>query len=907
MTDPAHELFSPHRSSLEALFAPQTVAVLGAAETSGSVGRTVLWNLLSNPFGGTIFPVNPKRTSVLGIQAYPKLSEIPSTIDLAVICTPPQTVPGLMEDCVRKGVRSAIIVSSGFKESGTVGHGLEQQILQQIRGTGLRILGPSCLGVMNPLTGLNATFARGMARKGKVAFLSQSGALCTAVLDWSLREQVGFSAFVSVGSMLDVGWGDLIDYLGSDPRTQSILIYMETVGDARRFLSAAREVALSKPIIVIKPGRCEASARAMESHTGAITGSDEVLDAAFRRVGVLRVNNISDLFYMAEVLSRQPRPKGNRLTIVTNAGGPGVLATDALLTQGGQLAGLSEKTTQQLNTVLPPGWSHANPIDILGDADPERYAKTLEIVSKDSQTDGLLVILTPQDMTDPTATAERLKTSTSGMTQPVLASWMGGAQVASGEALLNASGIPTFAYPDTAARMFAYMYQYASNLNLLYQTPTLGDEFEPDKTTADAVIQRALQADRTLLDEYESKRILAAYGIQTVPTLRAQTPEQAIEKADQVGYPCVLKLCSPWISHKTDAGGVKLNLQTPDAVRQAFEQIRLSALRYCPQTPGAFEGVTVQPMVQLQDGYELILSSLTDPQFGPVILFGAGGQLVEIFQDRALSLPPLNATLARRMMERTRIYRALLGIRGRPSVNLDHLASVMIRFGELLMRQPRLAGVEINPLVVSHRGIVALDARVILHPPDVSDAHLPRPAIRPYPVQYVRPFRMKSGKTVLIRPIRPEDEPLLVRFHEQLSERTVRLRYFHVMGLTQRTAHERLTRVCFNDYDRELALVVEDRSVDASPLILGVGRLSRIPGTDHAEFAIVISDQAQNQGLGSELLDRLIEVARQEGVLQIDADILNENHDMQKICRKRGFTLTRDDQAGTVRASLPLS
>lgn len=907
MTEPTHDLLRNQRSSLEALFAPRTVAVIGAVETRGSVGRTVLWNLLSSPFGGTVFPINPQRTSVLGVQAYPRLSAVPSTIDLVVICTPLPTVPGLIEECVRTGVRAVVILSSGFRESGTHEHELEQQIIQQIRGTGLRILGPNCLGLMNPLTGLNASFAAGMVRTGNVAFLSQSGTLCNAILDWSSREQVGFSGFVSVGSMLDVGWGDLIDYFGNDPRTHSILIYMETIGDARHFLSAAREVALNKPIIVIKPGRCETVWRVVENPAGSMTGSDEVLDAAFRRVGVLRVNQISDLFYMAEVLSRQPRPKGSRLAIVTNAGGPGVLATDTLLTQGGQLAELSETTISRLDTILPPTGSRTNPINIGADADPDRYAQTLQIVSADEQTDGLLVILTPQTMTDPTTTAERLKTCVTGLTKPVLASWMGGPRVASGETILNASGIPTFPYPDTAARMFAYMYQYASNLNLLYETPTLGDEFEPDTPTVQRVIQQALDEPRTLLDEYESKRILAAYGIQTVPTLKASTPEQAIEQADQVGYPCVVKLCSRVIRHTTDVRGVRSNLQTPDAVRQAFEQIRSSVLCQGPQIPGVFEGVTVQPMVQLQDGFELILGSFTDPQFGPVLLFGTGGRLMEIFQDRSLSLPPLNATLAKRMMERTRIYRALSGIHGRPAVNLDHLVSVMIRFSELLIRQPRLSGVEINPLMVSYRGILALDARITLHPSDTPDDRLPRPVIRPYPAQYVRPFQMRNGTTVLIRPIRPEDEPLLQKFHEQLSERTVRLRYFHVIGLSQRTAHERLTRVCFNDYDRELALVVEDRSSDGRSQILGVGRLSRIPGTDQAEFAIVISDPVQHQGLGTELLTRLIDIARQEGVLRMYAEILNENHDMQKLCKKFGFTLTRDDQAGTVRASLSLS
>ncbi len=936
-TDHAHDVLRQERQPLDTLFAPRTVAVIGATETAGSVGRTLLWNLMSNPFGGTIFPVNPKRPSVLGIKAYPTIKDIPAAVDLAVVCTPAATVPGVIGECAAAGVKSVIIISAGFKELGAPGVVLEQQIMQQAQASRMRIVGPNCLGLMNPLTGLNATFAKGMAKPGKVAFISQSGALCTAVLDWSFREQVGFSAFVSIGSMLDVGWGDLIDYLGNDPRTQSILIYMESIGDARRFLSAAREVALNKPIIVIKPGRSDAAAKAAASHTGSMTGSDEVLDAAFKRVGVLRVNNIADLFYMAEVLSRQPRPKGNRLTIITNAGGPGVLATDALMTNGGELTQLSESTTHQLNTFLPSAWSHNNPIDVLGDANADRYAKTLEVAAKDENADGLLVILTPQDMTESTKTAELLKQYAKIDNKPVLASWMGGTDVAAGEAILNAAGIPTFPYPDTAARMFTYMHQYSSNLKLLYETPTLEDDFEPDHAAASAILNAALDSGRTLLDEYESKRVLTAYGIQVSPTFIALTPDEALTRAGEVGYPCVLKVHSHIITHKTDVGGVKLNLSNAEEVLRAFEEIRASvqsrlaissplegegrvggvanladALQVSKhpspqplsQAEERFLGVTVQPMIKLADAYEIILGSSVDPQFGPVMLFGMGGQLVEVFKDRALALPPLNATLARRIMERTKIYKALLGVRGRPPVNLDHLASVMVRFSQLITQQPRIAELDINPLLVSHRGIIAVDARVVLHPRDVLDAQLPRTAIRPYPTQYAQPFTMRNGEPVMIRPIKPEDEPLLVDFHGQLSERSVRLRYFHVMKLSQRTAHERLTRVCFNDYDREMALVVDHRNANGTHQILGVGRLSRITGTDEAEFAILISDQAQHQGLGTELLKRMIDIARQENIAAVTAEILNENFEMQKVCKRLGFTLQRDEEAGTLKAMI---
>ncbi|MBZ0298027.1 MAG: acetate--CoA ligase family protein, partial [Anaerolineae bacterium] len=562
--------------TLDAIFAPKTVAVIGASEKPGTVGRTLLWNLISNPFGGTVFPVNPKRPSVLGIKAYPSIGAIREQVDLAVIATPAPTVPGIIAECVDVGVRGAIVISAGFKERGPEGAELERQILEEAREGNMRIIGPNCLGVMSPLTGLNATFAGAMARPGSVGFISQSGALCTSVLDWSFEENVGFSAFISIGSMLDVDWGDLIHYLGEDPHTNSIVIYMESVGNARSFLSAAREVSFTKPVIVIKAGRTEAAAQAAASHTGSLTGSDEVLDAAFRRVGVLRVNSMSDIFYTAEVLAKQPRPKGPRLSILTNAGGPGVLATDALITQGGKLAELSGETIMELNELLPEHWSHANPIDILGDAGPERYAKSLEIAAKDPNSDGLLVILTPQAMSDPTQTAEMLKPYARIEGKPVLASWMGGSDVAAGVSILNRVNIPTFAYPDTATRLFNYMWRYAYNLSGLYETPVLtevGDHSKYRDQVAQ-IIDHARQNGRTILTEHESKQVLAAYGIPTTESRLASTPDEAVEAAREIGYPVVIKIHSETITHKTDIGGVKLNIDSDEAVREAFQSIK---------------------------------------------------------------------------------------------------------------------------------------------------------------------------------------------------------------------------------------------------------------------------------------------------------------------------------------------
>jgi acetyltransferase len=901
--DRAHDVLRAETHPLDAIFAPHSVAVIGATDRAGSVGRAVLWSLVSSPFGGTVYPVSEKRSSVLGIKAYKSVADLPESVDLVVVVTPAATVPGIIRECVEAGVRGAIVISAGFKEHGEQGKELERQILERIQGTGMRVVGPNCLGVMNPIIGLNATFASGIARAGNVGFISQSGALCTAILDWAQKEMVGFSAFVSVGSMLDVGWGDLIDYLGNDPRTQSIIMYMESVGDARSFLSAAREVSLNKPIIVIKAGRTEAAAHAAASHTGALTGSDEVLEAAFRRCGVLRVQTIADLFYMAEVLAKQPRPKGPRLAIVTNAGGPGVLAADGLLSHGGQLAQLSAESMQALNELLPPHWSHNNPIDVLGDALPERFAKVIDIAAHDPNIDGLLAITCPQGMAGPTATAEHLKPYARSTGKPVLASWMGGSEVAAGTDILNQAGIPTFHFPDTAARMFCYMWRYSYALRGLYETPVLrGDDEGPDRAQAREIIEQARRKGRTLLTEVESKQLLATYGLATVETEVARSEDEAAEKAKAIGYPVAVKLLSETITHKTDVGGVQLNLRNDEEVRAAYRTIEATVREKAG--PGHFLGVTVQPMLK-HDGYELIVGSSVDSQFGPVLLFGAGGQLVEVFQDRALALPPLNTTLARRMMEHTKVLTALEGVRGRKPVDLAGLEEFLVRFSQLVVEQRWIKEIDINPVLASPERIVALDARVVLHGLEVTEEKLPRPAIRPYPVKYVQPATMKSGEAVTVRPIRPEDEPLLIRLHQVLSERTVYLRYFQPLKLSQRTAHERLTRICFIDYDREMVLAVEHKKEDGQPEIIAIGRLSKLRGgSSEAELAVLVDDRFQGQGLGTELYRRLIAVARDEKLKRVVCTILAENREMRAICQKLGFRMENDLEDGTVRAEL---
>jgi len=896
----------PVRAGLEPLFLPRSVAVIGATDRPGTVGRSVISHLLESKFPIKVYAVNPGHAEVLGIKTQKRIADITGGVDLALVVTPAQTVPQIIGECVDAGVKSAVVISAGFREQGPDGALLEEEIKKHLQRGSLRLIGPNCMGFMNPTIGLNATFAKSITNKGSVAFLSQSGALQTAILDWSQKEHVGFSAIVSTGSMLDVGWGDLIYYFGDDPHTKSILIYMESVGDARSFLSAAREIALSKPIIVIKAGRSEAASRAAASHTGALTGSDDVLEAALRRCGVLRVQNIADLFYMAEVLSKQPRPRGPRLTIVTNAGGPGVLATDALIATGGELAVLSPESIHELDSFLSTHWSHGNPVDILADADASRYVKALNVASRDPGGDAVLAIIAPQGGADPTQVAEQMKPYAHGTGKPLIASWMGGDGVAEGTAILNAAGIPTFSYPDTAARAFTYMWRYTYNLRGLYETPALveGTEHAAEaRKKVTGFVQEVRAGGRTMLNEFEAKQLLASYRIPVVETRAAENQEQAVAQAAEIGYPVVLKLLSNTIAHKTDVDGVRLRLTTPDEVRRAFRSIQTSVA----EKAGAqhFAGVTVQPMVR-RDGYELILGSAIDPQFGPVILFGSGGVMVEVYRDRSLALPPLNTTLAHRLMERTKIFAALQGVRGRKPVDLPALEQLLVRFSQLVMEQPWIKEIDINPLLATPDHLLALDARIVVHDSTVAADRLPRAAIRPYPAQYVWEWRFKDGTPVTIRPIRPEDEPLMVQFHTTLSERSVYLRYFCSLSLSTRVEHERLVRICFGSYDRGFALVA-DRMNPETGLheVLGVGRFSAI-NRGEAEAAVLVSDKWQGRGLGTELLAGVARVAREEKFKRLSGEILRDNLATQAIFKKVGFKLRAMDDPSSVSALLEL-
>ena len=876
--------FAPETcNQLDAIFKPNNVALIGASERAGSVSRTILLNLLVTPFGGGVFPVNPSRDKVLGIKAYKSISAIPEQVDLAIICIPARHVLKSVTECGESGVRGLIIISAGFKEVGKEGADLENAVIAEARKYNMRIIGPNCLGVMVPTTGLNASFASTMALKGEVAFISQSGALMCAMLDWSLKEGIGFSGFVSIGSMADINWGDLIYYFGNDPNTKAILIYMETVGNARAFLSAAREIALRKPIIVIKPGRTAAAAAAAASHTGSLTGSDDVLTAAFKRAGVIRIDTIEQLFDMTAVLDKQPLAAGPRLSVITNAGGPGVITTDEVVTGGGQLAKISPESMGRYNSFLPAAWSHANPIDVLGDAPPEMYAKSLQVAGEDPESDGMLVILTPQSVTKPTETAEELAKYAHIEGKPVFASWMGGKDVEKGVSILREAGIPTFASPDAAAKIFNYCWEYSNNLTTLYEEPKT-PLHAADPTEAGKIIEKALAEGRNLLTENESKQLLASYGIPVVQTIVCDTVEKAMETAESMKYPVVVKLNSETITHKSDVGGVQLNIKDKEGVQTAWNTIR-NNLEKLGMLDG-FQGVTVQRQLNLSEGYELIFGCNLDNQMGPVIVFGTGGTLVEVYKDSSMALPPLNTASARNCMSKTKIYKALKGVRGKAPCDLDLLDQVFVRFSELIVDQPWIKELDINPMLATSSDIIALDARVVLHAPGTPVEKLSKPAIRGYPHEYCDQFTLKNGKEVVIRPIRPDDETLMKEYEASLSEETVKQYMSEVIALEERVAHKRLIPVCHPDFDCQIPLIA---MVDGK--IVGTARYAKLPLTENARIVMQVADDFQKQRLGAYFMEKCLAMAATEKTKKVFMKFYEENAGMMKLATANGFEM----------------
>lgn len=838
-----------------------------------------------------MYPVNPFYASVQGITAYPSVRKIPWHVDLAIIATPAHIVPQIVEECGECSIPGAIIVSSGFGETGPSGRALEEQILKLKGAYDLRIVGPNCLGVMRPRSNLNATFANKAARPGRIAFISQSGALCASVLDWAAHANVGFSNFVSVGAMIDVDFADLIDYFGMDPETRSIVLFIERIRDARKFMSAARRFAGTKPIIVVKAGKSPEGIRAATSHTGAITGEDDVYDAAFRRVGIVRVEEIADLFNCSAVLAMQPTPRGPNMAIITNAGGPGVMATDALVSKGGKLASLSQDLIRELDEILPQYWSRSNPIDICEDATVQRFKQVLEVCFKDPDIDGFLIVYTPIGAADPTETARALLELSENTDKPILTSWLGEEDVRGAREILRGNGIPTCPTPEQAVSTFMYTYQYARNLELLHETPEeLPTDLLADISHLKQTLRRAGEEGREILTEPESKEFLEAYGIPTAKAHIAKTSQEAATIASEIGFPVVMKILSPQITHKTDFGGVILNVDSDSQVKECFGNLMRSVKEQ--GVPVEVDAVTVQPMIENR-GYELIIGSKRDPLFGSVIVFGAGGLGVELFNDISVGFPPLNQTLARRMMEQTKIYGHLLeGRRGRPA-NVKLLEEILVRFSQIIVDFPQMKEVDINPLLIDEKDAVALDARVII---DVDRVFTERPpyehlVIRPYPRKYMTERTIRDGKKVTLRPIRPEDEPSLIKLFRTLSEETMRFRFFQVI---REISHETLARYCNIDYDREMTIIAE-RTENDEKMMIGMVRSVVEPDGVRGEIAVVVGDPWQNLGLGSCMLDYIIEISEDMGLETIFGEILKENYRMMHICNTRGFEIKRVD------------
>jgi acetyltransferase len=890
--------------NLDKIFNPKSVAIIGASDEEGSVGYAIVKNFTQLGYAGKVYLVNIRKPEILGVKTYQTVEQIPEPVDLAIIATPAKTVPEVVEQCGKAGVKGTIIVSAGFKETGPEGKALEDKILEIKKKYGLRIIGPNCIGVIRPKINLNATFVDKVPKPGKIAFISQSGALGSAILDWAIHENIGFSNFVSVGSMIDVDFGDLIDYFGTDPQTKSILMYVEGITEARKFMSAARHFARTKPIIVVKAGKFSESAKAVASHTGSLSGEDDIYDAAFKRAGIVRVEEINDLFNAAEVLGTQPLPKGPNLAVITNAGGPGVMATDALIAKGGKLAKLSQKTMDALNGILPNFWSRGNPIDVLGDARADRYKAAVEACLNDENVDGIVIIFTQQAVGDPVEIARAIvevARSQPYQNKTILTSFMGYGAVEEANSIFNAHNIPTYSTPEQAIKTYMYMHQYERNLELIYETP---EELPVDAATPRrpimAIFRNAALEHRELLTEDEAKKLLKYYNFPVVSTEVATTADEAVAFARQMGYPVVLKILSPQIVHKTEAGGVILDIHSDGEVRQAFDVITQRAKAY--DANAHIIGVTVQPMIE-KKGYEVIIGGKTDPLFGPVILFGMGGVGVELFKDYSIGLPPLNTTLARRIMEETKVYQLLKGYRNVPPANLKLLEEIMLQFSQLLVDFPQIKEIDINPLLIDEKEAYILDARIMVDRERVFRKFEPHEhmVISPYPKKYETRWTLKNGREVLLRPIKPEDEPLWLEMFQSFSDESIRYRFFQIL---KDTPHEVRVRYCNIDYDREIAIVAEVTENDHKK-ILGVGRLSIEPDGKSGELAFIIGDQWQGLGLGTKMVDYVLEIAKEMGIETVYAIMLPDNYRALNLTKKMGFKLEYLDD-GTAKGILDL-
>ncbi|HSO85967.1 MAG TPA: bifunctional acetate--CoA ligase family protein/GNAT family N-acetyltransferase [Draconibacterium sp.] len=874
---------------LNSIFKPKRIALIGVSDNPNSVGGITLRNLVGGGFNGVVYPVNPKREAVFGIPCYPDVKSLPKTPDLAVIMTAAKFVPGIIKECGEAGIHGVIIMSAGFKESGAEGKILEDQVkAEKAKFPDMRVIGPNCLGILVPGLNMNVSFANGMPKKGHVAFISQSGALCTSVLDWAYDSNIGFSYFVSIGNSMDVNFGDLIDYFGQDPNTKSIVLYVESMANARTFMSAARAFSREKPIIVYKSGRFPESAAAAASHTGAMASEDSIYDAVFRRAGLARVFDFGNIFDFTDLVGRRRIPKGNRLAIVTNAGGPGVMATDSLISLGGKLVELSEKTLQRLNEYLPPFWSHGNPIDVLGDATPERFAGATEIVLEDENVDAVLVLLTPQAMTAPTETAVAISQLAAKTTKSIMAGWLGGASMREGIQIFNQAGISSFTAPEQAIRAFITLSNYSENQAMLYETPKeVPVSFRYDRLELRKKYIKDIFPKAKILNEDDSKMLVNDYGINTTHPQPAATEDEAVAIARKKGYPVVMKIYSPDITHKSDVGGVALNIKDDEMVRATFRNMVKTAAEKRPDA--RIEGVTIQIMVNTKDGIELIVGTKKDPIFGTVMLVGMGGVTAELFKDNRLEFPPLNEQLAHQMLKSLKIYPLLKGYRGDTPKNIDKLIEVLIRMSYLAADYPEIAELDINPLVVTPTDVIALDARIvvdeeIMKKPVKEYSHL---ILRPYPESLIKTATLRDGSEILLRPIKPEDEPLWLELLASCSKESIyhRFRYDFYFD-----SHDIASQYCFIDYDREIAIVAEVEEEGKKKLI-GVGRLIADPDVEVMEYAILITDAWQKKELGFTITNYCMEIAKMRGIKILAAETTKDNKPMISVFRKLNFKI----------------
>ena len=873
---------------LTPLFEPKSIAIIGASETPGSVGATLVRNVIDGGYKGKLFFVNPRHDTVFGQKAYDNVEGIPQRLDLAVICTKAETVPGIVDACGRAGTRNAIVISGGFAEMGPRGANLLRTLLDSARRHNLRLLGPNCLGLMRPGSGINATFAHGSANPGTIGLISQSGALCTAILDWALPNNVGFSNVVSLGAESDIDFGEVLDYMVADPRTENIFLYIEGIKNARRFMSALRAAARCKPVLLIKVGRHPAGRQAALSHTGALVGADDVFDAALRRAGVVRLGNIGQMYAAAQALFSHFRPRGNRLMIVTNGGGPGVMAADHAADIGIPLAEVSDGLKAQLDAVLPPTWSQANPIDIVGDADPARYAAAITACLEDEQVDGVMAILTPQAMTDPTQAARTVIEVARNSDKPLVTCWMGEEQVREARLLFKGAGIPTFRTPEPAVELFSHISNYYRNQQLLMQAPaSISDHIAPRLESARLVIETALSEGRKQLNEMESKALLAAFRIPIAQTVVARSPSEAMVLAEEIGLPVVMKVDSPQITHKSDSGGVRLNLNSLAQVRDAYNAILEEVKKKRPEA--IIHGIAIEPMIQKANGRELVVGMVRDQVFGPTIIFGPGGTGVESGStERAVALPPLNRFLVADMLATTRASARLGEFRNMPPVSMEALEAVLLRVSEMVCELPWIREMDINPLIVDENGAVAVDARISIENMPLTAGRYDHMAIHPYPSHLTSTYQTADGHEVTIRPIRPEDADMEQEFVKNLSPET---KYYRFMNTLRELSPAQVVRLTQIDYDREMAFVAITE-IDGSEVEVGVARYATNPDGESCEFAIVVADDWKGKGLARRLMGVIIDTARSRGVKYMNGDFLSENRRMIQFVTSLGFTLT---------------